>query len=83
MSPGRIVLSGVSPKLRGLQWSSDSLLRIGRQESYEVVFSDRSVGKRHAEVAATSRGWAGPSSRIRSCPGMRCSRRRERRSSME
>jgi putative nucleotidyltransferase with HDIG domain len=40
-----------------LQWSSDSLLRIGRQESFEVVLSDRTVGKRHAEVAATTRGW--------------------------
>jgi hypothetical protein len=51
------VLSGVSPKLRGLEWSSAGLLPIRRQQSSEIVLSDPSVSRRHAEVMSTHRGW--------------------------
>jgi HD-GYP domain-containing protein (c-di-GMP phosphodiesterase class II)/pSer/pThr/pTyr-binding forkhead associated (FHA) protein len=54
----RIVLAGVSPKLRGLQWQSEEALRIGRSPNHcDVVLEDPSVSPRHAEVVATPAGW--------------------------
>jgi HD-GYP domain-containing protein (c-di-GMP phosphodiesterase class II) len=54
----RIVLTGVSPKLRGLKWQADDVLRIGRSSNHaDVVLEDASVSPRHAEVVATAQGW--------------------------
>lgn len=50
-------LSGVSAPLLGKWWESDSLLRIGRSDSLEVVLTDSSISRQHAEVAATGQGW--------------------------
>lgn len=57
VSGRRIVLSGVSTPIKGLQWESDHLLRIGRLNQLEVVLADASVTRCHAEVRATPRGW--------------------------
>jgi len=57
MGQPRIVLSGLSPKLQGLQWESDTLLRIGRQGGADVPLDDPSVGRPHAEVYRTGRRW--------------------------
>ena len=50
----KIVLSGLGPKLEGLQWESDKVLRIGRQGSVDIALSDFSVDRLQAEVR-----WAG------------------------
>ena len=53
MTRAKIVLSGMGPKLDGLKWESDKLLRIGRQNNLEIVLNYASVNRRHAEVVAT------------------------------
>jgi HD-GYP domain-containing protein (c-di-GMP phosphodiesterase class II) len=58
MPDSRIVLSGVSPSLAGLQWESDKLLRIGRTPNMEIMLNDRSVSRRHAEILLGPEGWA-------------------------
>ena len=50
MARPRIVLSGQSPKLQGLKWESDRMLRIGRQHSMDIVLDDLSVCRHHADV---------------------------------
>src|SRR5260370_23478508 len=53
----RIVLSGLSPRVQGLEWTSDRLLRIGRQGNADVPLDDPSVGRTHAEVYTTGQRW--------------------------
>jgi putative nucleotidyltransferase with HDIG domain len=57
MARPRIVLAGLSPTLRGLQWESDSGLRIGRHQSADIVLHDPSIGRQHAEVALRNARW--------------------------
>jgi putative nucleotidyltransferase with HDIG domain len=38
-------------------WESTTRLRVGRQDTLEIVLDDGSVSRQHAEVFATSRGW--------------------------
>jgi putative nucleotidyltransferase with HDIG domain len=38
-------------------WETSTRLRIGRQESLEIVVDDGSVSRQHAEVYVTNRGW--------------------------
>ncbi len=57
MPEGYIALSGVGSKIEGLQWESESLLRIGRQPSLEVVLRDSSVERLHAEVKFQGQRW--------------------------
>ena len=57
MSRRRIVLSGVGPKLEGLSWEADDVLRVGRQDTLDVVLQDPSVSRRHAEILPTGDGW--------------------------
>jgi HD-GYP domain-containing protein (c-di-GMP phosphodiesterase class II)/pSer/pThr/pTyr-binding forkhead associated (FHA) protein len=57
MGSARIVLSGLCPKLMGLTWESDALLRIGRQGNAEVVLRDFSVDRLHAEVKNQGPRW--------------------------
>jgi HD-GYP domain-containing protein (c-di-GMP phosphodiesterase class II) len=58
VAPWRIVLSGISPKLEGLQWESSNALRIGRTPNQEICLSDPSISRQHAEVFAGPQGWA-------------------------
>jgi putative nucleotidyltransferase with HDIG domain len=58
MPDSRIVLSGVSPLLAGLQWEAEKVLRIGRTPNMEVMLDDRSVSRRHAEILFGPEGWA-------------------------
>src|SRR5436305_9307340 len=53
----RIILSGLGSQLGGLQWESETILRIGRQPNLEIVLNYASVNRRHAEVVATPQGW--------------------------
>src|SRR5262245_14805457 len=53
----RIVLAGVSPKLQGLRWESESLLRIGRNDGSDIVLQDVTVSRTHAEVHGHSGRW--------------------------
>jgi putative nucleotidyltransferase with HDIG domain len=57
MTGSRILLGGTSKKLEGLQWESDHRLRVGRMESMEILLSDPSVSRRHAEIFVTPEGW--------------------------
>jgi pSer/pThr/pTyr-binding forkhead associated (FHA) protein len=57
VSRRRIVLSGVGPKLEGLSWEADDVLRIGRQDTLDVVLQDPSVSRRHAEILPAGDGW--------------------------
>ena len=52
-----IRLRGMNGALKGKIWEADGLLRIGRQDSFEVVLEDTSVSRCHAEVKPTERGW--------------------------
>jgi hypothetical protein len=58
MGRARIVLAGVSPKLTGLKWESDTKLRIGRQETLDIVLQDVSVNRVQAEVFFGGRTWS-------------------------
>ncbi|MBI3824107.1 MAG: HD domain-containing protein [Planctomycetes bacterium] len=53
----RIVLAGMGPKLSGLTWESDKVLRIGRQTNLDVVLRDHSIERIHAEVRYQGLRW--------------------------
>jgi hypothetical protein len=57
MSKARIVLTGLGSTLAGLSWETDRLLRIGRQNSLEVVLRDFSIDRLHAEVKFSAGRW--------------------------
>src|SRR5229473_6879519 len=57
MAPPRIVLAGVSPSLQGLQWESNSSLKIGRHDSSDIVLQDHSVVRQHAEITYKNAKW--------------------------
>ncbi|MCI0683397.1 MAG: HD domain-containing protein [Gemmataceae bacterium] len=50
MNEPRIVLAGLGSKLNGLKWESSTSLRIGRQNTADVVLRDFSVERLHAEI---------------------------------
>jgi hypothetical protein len=54
---GRIVLSGIGHRLEGLTWESENILRIGSQESMDIVLHDPSVSRRQAEIQHTGSKW--------------------------
>jgi hypothetical protein len=57
MGRARIVLTGLGSNLDGLTWESERLLRIGRQNSLDVVLRDFSIERLHAEVKFTGGRW--------------------------
>lgn len=57
MGRRRVLLRGISPEAQGRTWESSSLLRLGRLESLEVVLTDASVSRRHAEVEYLNGVW--------------------------
>jgi hypothetical protein len=57
MGQTRIVLAGLGPSLAGLSWQSENLLRIGRQNSLDVVMRDFSIERVHAEIRFTGGRW--------------------------
>lgn len=57
MATPRIVLAGASPALDGLSWETETALRIGRQGNMDILLSDSSVGRLHAEVGRRGLGW--------------------------
>ena len=48
---------GINDEVLGKCWESDSVLRVGKQSSLEIVLSDSSVSRNHAELKAGSGGW--------------------------
>ncbi|MBX9679753.1 MAG: HD domain-containing protein [Gemmataceae bacterium] len=57
MRSSSIELTGFGPKLDGLRWESESLLRIGRQGNLDIVLRDPSVEPIHAEVRFHGQRW--------------------------
>jgi HD-GYP domain-containing protein (c-di-GMP phosphodiesterase class II) len=57
MTEPRIILAGMGPKLSGLTWESNKVLRIGRQNSLDVVLRDNTVERIHAEVRYQGMRW--------------------------
>jgi GAF domain-containing protein len=57
MSASHITLTGISPTIQGLHWEAAQYLRIGRQQDLEVVLSDPSVSREHAEIYYSPKGW--------------------------
>jgi putative nucleotidyltransferase with HDIG domain len=57
MSRPHIVLAGLSPSLKGLQWESDSRLRIGRHDSSDIVLADPTLNRHQAEVIVRKNNW--------------------------
>jgi hypothetical protein len=52
-----IRLRGVNGAVKGREWESSDLLRVGRLDPLEIVLDDSSVSRYHAELRATDRGW--------------------------
>jgi len=52
-----VMLVGLSPQVKGLQWQADQTLRIGSSYSQDVVLHDRTVSPAHAEVLFTGQDW--------------------------
>lgn len=50
-------LHGISGDIKGRVWESDTLLRVGRLGSLEIVLDDSSVSRRHAEIRHQDDGW--------------------------
>jgi putative nucleotidyltransferase with HDIG domain len=57
MTDSFIALTGLSPKVEGLEWESATLLRIGRQSNVEVMIQDVSIEKLHAEIKFQGQRW--------------------------
>ncbi|HWY87100.1 MAG TPA: HD domain-containing phosphohydrolase [Gemmataceae bacterium] len=57
MTSAKIVLSGMGPKLEGLKWESDKLLRIGRQGNVDIALRDFSIDRVQAEVCLAGARW--------------------------
>lgn len=55
----RILLRGISGGVEGWNWESPSTstLRVGRVDTLELVLSDSSASRRHAEFRLTENGW--------------------------
>jgi HD-GYP domain-containing protein (c-di-GMP phosphodiesterase class II) len=53
----RIRVRGVNGECEGKIWEATSILRAGRLESLDIVLTDASVSRRHAEIRATEKGW--------------------------
>jgi HD-GYP domain-containing protein (c-di-GMP phosphodiesterase class II) len=52
-----IRVRGIGGEVDGKTWQAPGLLRAGRLETLEIVLTDSSVSRRHAEVRATAHGW--------------------------
>jgi HD-GYP domain-containing protein (c-di-GMP phosphodiesterase class II) len=52
-----IRLRGIDGAIEGTVWETDTQLQAGRLETLEIVLSDSSVSRRHAEIRANHHGW--------------------------
>ena len=57
MVQARIVLEGISPKLKGLRWETRNGFRIGRHDGSDIVLQDVSVFRQHAEIIRLRDDW--------------------------
>ncbi len=57
MSRRKLEIIGSCPQTQGLHWEAESVLRIGKHESNDIVLNDPSVARRHAEIAVSASGW--------------------------
>jgi len=53
----RIRIRGLSPGLEDRIWEATESLAIGRLENQEIMLSDASISRRHAEIQFTEEGW--------------------------
>lgn len=52
-----IRLRGISGEIKGHVWESETILRVGRLGSLEIVLDDSSVSRKHAEVRSGDDAW--------------------------
>jgi HD-GYP domain-containing protein (c-di-GMP phosphodiesterase class II) len=57
VTTGQICLEGRSSTLQGLSWTFDRQLSVGRDPNMDIVLADPSVGRHHADIHLTPRGW--------------------------
>src|SRR5262249_22490140 len=51
----RVVLSGISPNIKGLEWQGENRLTICRDPKLDIVLEEPTIAPQHAQVSATSR----------------------------
>lgn len=52
-----VKIRGLEKEVNGKTWESDSLLRIGRLDTLEVVLAYNGISRRHAEIRLSDQGW--------------------------
>jgi putative nucleotidyltransferase with HDIG domain len=52
-----IRVRGINGEVDGLVWENETILRVGRLASLEIVLDDSSVSRRHAEIKHSPSGW--------------------------
>jgi hypothetical protein len=57
MADQRLVLTGLCDRTKGLQWESERTIKIGRDNTQDVVLDDGSVARRHAELVRADDCW--------------------------
>jgi putative nucleotidyltransferase with HDIG domain len=50
-------LKGIGPQIEGKFWEAESILTIGRLENLDIVLTDPSISRRHAEAVCLDQGW--------------------------
>jgi HD-GYP domain-containing protein (c-di-GMP phosphodiesterase class II) len=58
VSNSQVALCGISPGIEGLRWETGAMLRVGRQNTFEVVIQHPSISRQHAEVVVRGQGGA-------------------------
>jgi hypothetical protein len=53
----RLCLRSLGPERKGSTWEADRVLRVGRLLDLELVLTDDSLSRQHAEMTLTDAGW--------------------------
>lgn len=53
----RLCLRSLGPERKGSTWEADEVLRVGRMLDLELVLTDDSLSRQHAEMTRTDAGW--------------------------
>jgi HD-GYP domain-containing protein (c-di-GMP phosphodiesterase class II) len=57
MTPQRLQIRGLGPGLEDRVWEATAFLGVGRLDNQQVLLTDASVSRRHAEIELTDEGW--------------------------
>ncbi len=57
MNPPKIILSGVSPMVEGLQWETETELRLGSKAHLDIVLPGPLVAPEQALIRKSDQGW--------------------------